>query len=90
MFEKYKLKKQIKILEKSVNANDFQAMYDLAMIYLDGSLLPKNSDRAMLLLQTAADNGHIPSKTYLITNKIACSVAVGSKAIDEIINTLKK
>lgn len=84
MFEKYKLKKKIKQLNKQVATGDSQAMYDLAMIYLDGTVLKKDSDQAYRLLQQAADAGHIQSKTYLISQKISKAVVVGAKAITDI------
>lgn len=42
MFEKYKLKKRIKQLNSKIALGDLQAMYDLAMIYLDGSSIKKD------------------------------------------------
>ena len=89
MFEKRKLKKRIKKLNQQVAAGDLQAMYDLAMIYLDGTVLKKNSDEAYRLLKQAADAGHIQSKTYLISHKISKVAAVGAQAIADIQSIFK-
>lgn len=90
MFEKHKLKKRIKLLNKQIAAGDLQAMYDLAMIYLDGTAIKKNSEKAYCLLQQAADAGHIQSKTYLISKKISDGALIGAKAISDIQSILKK
>ena len=84
MFEKFKLKKRIKQLNKQVAAGDLQAMYDLAMIYLDGTVIKKESTKAYRLLHKAADAGHLQSKTYLISHKISEAAVVGAKAIADI------
>ena len=34
------------MLQKLVEVNDTQAMYDLAMIYLDGSVILKDKEKA--------------------------------------------
>ena len=39
MFDKFKLKRQINKLKKEVNKENSQAMYDLAKIYLETSLI---------------------------------------------------
>ncbi len=90
MFEKYKLKKKMKMLQKQVEVNDTQAMYDLAMIYLDGSVILKDKEKAHALLQKAASLGHLLSKTYLISNKVKDSISIGSQAIDEILKVISK
>ena len=59
MFEKYKLNKKIKFLKKEVAVGNLQAMYDLAMIYLDGTIIKKDEKQAIELLQTAANQGHM-------------------------------
>ena len=90
MFEKLKLKRKINILKKQIASGNLQSMYDLAMIYLDGTIIKKNEAEAQKLLQKAAENGHLPSKTYLLSNKIVNCINTGSTAISNIIETLKK
>jgi len=90
MFEKLKLKKKTKQLKKSIAMGDLQAMYDLAMIYLDGTIIKKDEKQAYALLQQAADAGHIQSKTYLISKKVGDSVVIGAKAFSDIQSIFKK
>ena len=90
MFEKHKLKKKIKQLNKQIEMGDLQAMYDLAMIYLDGTIIKKNEKQAYSLLQQAADAGHIQSKTYLVSKKVSDSVVIGAKAFSDIQSIFKK
>lgn len=89
MLEKMKLKKEIKRLNKQIDAGDVQAMYDLAMIYLDGSIIKKDETKAYSLLQKAANLGHIQSKTYLVSKKITDGIAVGAKAFSDIQSIFK-
>ena len=42
-----KLKKKIKLLEREVSMGDSQAMYELAMIYLDGTVIKKDEEKAI-------------------------------------------
>lgn len=84
MFEKFKLKRRIKSLEKSVADGDAQAMYDLAMIYLDGTIIKKNEVKANKLMNQSADRGNIQAKTYLLTNKVAKGASVVGKAIADL------
>ena len=84
MFEKRKLNKRIKQLNQQVAAGDLQAMYDLAMIYLDGTVIKKDNDKAYSLLKQAADAGHIQSKTYLVSHKLSQAAVVGAQAISDI------
>lgn len=90
MFEKSKLKKEIKRLEGEVESGNAQAMYDLAMIYLNNDLIERDEAKANELLNNAAARGHLQSKTYLITNKIAKTAAIGSNAVDKIIKIFNK
>ena len=90
MFEKRKLKKRIKQLNKQVAIGDLQAMYDLAMIYLDGTIIKADNEKAYQLLQQAANAGHIQSKTYLISQKIRDGAIIGAKAISDIQSLFKK
>ncbi|MDE6104815.1 MAG: SEL1-like repeat protein [Clostridia bacterium] len=90
MFEKRKLKKRIKQLNKEIENGNLQSMYDLAMIYLDGTIIKKDEKAAVSLLQTAADAGHIQSKTYLISKKLSDSAVIGAKAISDIQSLFKK
>lgn len=90
MFEKLKLKKEIKRLKLLIENNDTQAMYDLAMIYLDGSVIKKDEKQALELLQKASNMGHLQSKTYLLSNKIKDTAVLGAKAVNDIANILKK
>ncbi len=90
MFEKHKLKKKIKQLNNQIEMGDLQAMYDLAMIYLDDTIINKNEKQAYSLLQQAADAGHIQSKTYLVSKKVNDSVVIGAKAISDIQSIFKK
>lgn len=84
MFEKCKLKKKIRLLNKDISNGDLQAMYDLAMIYLEGTVIKKDEQKAVQLLQTAANHGHLQSKTFLVSKKIGESVVIGAKAISDI------
>ena len=84
MFEKFKLKRKIKSLEKSVAKGDDQAMYDLAMIYLDGTIIKKEEAKAIELLQQSANRGNIQAKTYLLTNKVTKGAKVVGKAIADL------
>lgn len=90
MFEKRKLKKKIKLLNKEVANGNTQAMYDLAMIYLDGTIIAKDEITAYKLLQTAADKGHLQAKTYLISQKISQTAIIGAKAISDIKSLINK
>ncbi len=89
MFEKSKLNKKIKALKKAVENGDTQAMYDLAMIYLDGTIVEKEPEKAFELLQQAADKGHLRAKAYLVSNKIFTGVSNGAKAITEIVKGIR-
>lgn len=90
MFEKYKLKKEIKQLNRQIAMGDAQAMYDLAMIYLDGSVIKKDERQAYSLLQQASNIGHIQAKTYLVSKKVSDSVVIGAKAFSDIQSLFKK
>lgn len=50
MFEKIKLKNRIIQLKKLIAIGDLQAMYDLAIIYLDGAIIKKDEKQAYALL----------------------------------------
>ncbi len=90
MFEKLKLKRKINSLKKQIaQNNDNDARYQLAMIYLDGSVLKRDEKQAFALLKTAADNGHLKSKAYLLSDKTASAFNIGVGALDNIINTFK-
>ena len=89
MFEKLKLKLKIKKLEKQAKAGDDQAMYDLALIYLDGTIIKSNKQRANELMKHAAEKGNLQAKTYLISNKISKGADIVSKAVSDI-KKLKK
>lgn len=88
MFEKLKLKRRISFLKKQIKNNDDDARYELAMIYLDGSIIRKDEKQAMALLKTAANNGHLKSKAFLISNKAIDVISLGINAIDSIRQTL--
>lgn len=90
MLEKYTLKKKIKQLKRQITSGDLQAMYDLAMIYLDGTILKKDEKQAYYLLQQSATAGHIQSKTYLISKKVSDSMVIGAKAFSDIQSIFKK
>ncbi len=90
MFEKCKLKKKIKMLKKEISSGNLQSMYDLAMIYLDGSIIRKEEQKAIELLQSAANQGHLQSKTFLVSKKISSSFVIGAKAISEIQSIFNK
>lgn len=89
MFEKIKIKKEIKKLNILVANGNTQAMYDLAMIYLDGTIIKKDAKKAHSLLVQASNNGHLQAKTYLLSNKIIDGAITGAKAINDIVNILK-
>lgn len=88
MFEKLKLKRRISYLKKQIKNNDDDARYELAMIYLDGSIIKKDEKQALALLKTASNNGHLKSKAYLISNKAFDVINLGINAIDSIRQTL--
>lgn len=90
MFKKRKLKKKIKSLNKEIENGNIEAMYDLAMIYLDGTIIPKDEQKAIPLLQAAADKGHLQSKAYLVSQKISKGAVIGAKAISDLKNIIKK
>lgn len=90
MFEKVKLNKRIRLLKKQIDKNnDNDARYQLAMIYLDGSVIKRDGKQAISLLKTAAENGHIKSKAYLLSDKTINAINVGISAVDSIINIFK-
>lgn len=91
MFEKLKLKRKIKELEKQISIyDDNQARYDLAMIYLEGTIIKKDEKKAFQLLQTAANNGHIKAKAVLISNKALDIFNTGMDALNDISDILSK
>ena len=89
MFEKIKLKREISKLNVLIVSNDSQAMYDLAIIYLDGSIIKKDEKAAYDLLNRSAKLGNIQAKAYLLSNKLTNCVNIGAKAVDDIIATIK-
>ncbi len=91
MFEKLKLKRKIKLLNKRIdNENSDDARYELAMIYLDGTIIKKDEKQAIQLLQTASRNGHPKAKAYLFSNKALTALNQGLDAINMIIKTIKE
>ena len=86
MFEKSKLKKQIKTLEVEVENGNPEAMYELAMIYLDGSVIKSDKKKADELMQKSADLGFAKAKTHILANKITKSMDIVADAISEIKN----
>ena len=51
MFEKLRLKRKVKLLNKRIdNENSDDARYELAMIYLDGTIIKKDEKQAIKLL----------------------------------------
>lgn len=91
MFERLKLKRKIKLLNKRIDIeNSDDARYELAMIYLDGTIIKKDEKQAIKLLQTASKNGHAKSKAYLISNKALAVFNQGFDAINEIIKNIKE
>lgn len=90
MFEKYKINKKIKLLKKEVELGNVQAMYDLAMIYMCNDIIKRDEKHALQLLQLAADNGHLQSKTYLLSMKLSKGAVIGAKALTEITNIFTK
>ena len=90
MFEKCKLKRQISRLKKEISVNnDDDARYELAMIYLDGSIIKKDERAALSLLETASRNGHAKSKAYLLSNKALKVFNTSIDALKSIIDVLK-
>ncbi len=51
--------------KKAVLSGHTGAMKELAIIYYDGKLAPQNTDKAILLLQSAVNKGHSSSKRLL-------------------------
>lgn len=85
MFEKFKLKRKIAKLEKQISQqNDDQARYDLAMIYLDGTVIKKDTVKADALLREAAANGHLKSKAALLSGKATDILNTGIDAVNNI------
>ena len=90
MFKKFKLKRKIVRLKKKVEIyNDDDARYDLAMIYLDGTVLKKDEKQAKTLLEAASNNGHIKSKAFLTSQKALNVFNIGVDAINTMIDSLK-
>lgn len=84
MFEKIKLKKEIKKLKKEVDKENPQAMYDLAKIYLETSLIKTNKEEALNLIKKSANLGNVQAKAYLTINKISKGVDISIKAFSDI------
>ena len=91
MFEKCKLKRKISKLKKQINLNnDDDARFELAMIFLDGSILKKDEKSALELLKTAAENGHLKAKAFLLSNKALLVFNRGVDALEEIKKIIKE
>ena len=84
MFDKLKLKKQIKQLKKEVAKENPQAMYDLAKIYLETTLIKVDKNEALELMKRSAKLGNLQAKSYLVTKKVEKGVDVVAKAISDI------
>ncbi len=84
MFDKLKLKRKICKLKREVNNGNSQAMYDLAKIYLDTSLIATDKEEALVLMQKSASLGNIQAKAYITTNKISKGIDIAIKAINDI------
>ena len=56
------------------------------MIYLDGSIIKSDRNKAYASLRQAAEQGYIQSKTYLISDKLMSGAAVSAKAVGDIID----
>lgn len=90
MFEKIKLKRKISKLNKEIiNNNSDDARYELAMIYLDGTILKKDESAAIQLLNDASAHGHLKSKVYLSSNKLSKIVNAGIDAVKSFIEEVK-
>ena len=89
MFKKCRLKHKISKLKKEINLNNDDARYELAMIYLDGSIIKKDEKSALELLEAAAKNGHAKSKAYLLSNKALKVFNTSVDALNLIVNVLK-
>lgn len=82
---KQKNKKYIRKLQQSAENGDNEAMYDLAMIYIDGQIVPKDLDLAKGYLEKSANNGHLPSQIYLKTKNVINSAKNIIKTFDDVL-----
>ncbi|GEM_PF-5720093 len=89
MFDKLKLKRKIARLKKQIEDNNDDARYELAMIYLDGTVLKKDEKQAKKLLETASINGHIKSKAFLTSKKALSAFNIGVDAVNKIVDSLR-
>ena len=91
MFEKCKLKRKISKLKKEIDlTNNNDARFELAMIYLDGSILKKDEKQAFDLLKTASKNGHLKAKAFLFSNKALEVFNRSMDALDDIKNIIQE
>ena len=67
-FAQVKTRDDIANLEAAAQSGDHVALFVLAMCFLDGKLLDKDTDKALLALQHAASRGNVMAQAMLTGN----------------------
>lgn len=67
-FAQVKTRDDIANLEAAAQSGDHVALFVLAMCFLDGKLLDKDTDKALLALQHAASRGNVMAQAMLNGN----------------------
>ena len=64
-FAQVKTRKDLADLEAAAQSGDHVALFVLAMCFLDGKLIAKDTDKALLALQHAAARGNVMAEAML-------------------------
>lgn len=67
-FAQVKSRSDLADLEAAAQSGDHVALFVLAMCFLDGKLLDKDTDKALLALQHAASRGNVMAQAMLNGN----------------------
>ena len=67
-FAQLKSRQDLISLESAAQNGDHVALFVLAMCFLDGKLLDKDTDKALLALQHAASRGNVMAQAMLTGN----------------------
>ena len=67
-FAQVKSRTDLADLEAAAQSGDHVALFVLAMCFLDGKLLDKDTDKALLALQHAASRGNVMAQAMLNGN----------------------
>lgn len=67
-FAQVKSRTDLADLEAAAQSGDHVALFVLAMCFLDGKLLDKDTDKALLALQHAASRGNVMAQAMLTGN----------------------